>query len=177
MSLNVPHDNVPCNKFPRDNVSRDNFPRDNVSRHNVSHDNCSLLQCPSQQCASRKLFLVKIFPRDNCSSIPLQIVICKEDSPRDDQNQGDEGAWIVANNHLDDIPSSVLLPFFANGHLQRERFSGWPKSRGRRSRNCCKMIRPPPFLCKWSGSSRWPTFFWSNGAEIRTRPAPSIDDP
>ena len=76
-------------------------------------------QSPSGQCPSGQLFLAtislatmfltEIVPRDNCSSIPLQMVICKEDSPPDDQNQGDRGAWIVANNHLYDPASSVPL--------------------------------------------------------------------
>ena len=36
----------------------------------------------------------------------------------------DRGARIVANDHPDDLASSVLFPSFANGHLQRGRFSG-----------------------------------------------------
>ena len=44
-----------------------------------------------------------------CSSIPLQIFICKEEGSLDDQNQGDGGAGIVANDHLDDPASSVPL--------------------------------------------------------------------
>ena len=59
-----------------------------------------------------------------CSSVPLQMVICKEDCPSDDQNQRDGGAQIVASDHLNDPASSVLLHSFANGHLQRGRFSG-----------------------------------------------------
>ena len=50
-----------------------------------------------------------------CSSIPLQMVICKEDGSPDDQNQGDGGAQIVQNNHPDDPTSSVLFRSFANG--------------------------------------------------------------
>ena len=50
-----------------------------------------------------------------CSSVPLQMVICKEDGSLDDQNQRDRGARIVANDHLDDPASSVLLCSFANG--------------------------------------------------------------
>ena len=48
-----------------------------------------------------------------CSSVPLQMVICKEDGSLDDQNQRDRGARIVANDHLDDPASSVLLRSFA----------------------------------------------------------------
>ena len=44
-----------------------------------------------------------------CSSVPLQMGICKKDGSLDVQNQGDGGAGIVANYHLDD-------PAFANGH-------------------------------------------------------------
>ena len=48
-------------------------------------------------------------PVSPCSSIPLQMVICKEDSSPDDQNQEDRGAWIVPNDHLDDPAYSVPL--------------------------------------------------------------------
>ena len=89
------------------------------------------------------------------------MVICKEDGAQDDQNQGGGGARIVANDHPDDPTSSVLLHSFANDHLQKGRFSRWPKSRRRRSRNCCKwssgwsgLLRAPPFLCKWSFAKR-----------------------
>ena len=50
------------------------------------------------------------------SSVPLQMVICKEDGFPDDQNQRDGGAQIVTNDHLDDPASSVLLRSFTNGH-------------------------------------------------------------
>ena len=75
-----------------------------------------------------------------------------------------------------DICSSqqLFLRSFANGHLQRGRSYGWPKSRGRRSTDCCK------WSSGWSGllrsfengrlqrglSSGWPTFFWSDGADL-----------
>ena len=68
-----------------------------------------MLQCPSQQCPSRQLFHVTIVPRDNYSSVPLQMVIYKEDGHPDDQNQGDGGARIVANDHPGDPASSVPL--------------------------------------------------------------------
>ena len=48
-----------------------------------------------------------------CSSVPLQMVICKEDGSPDDQNQRDGGARIVTNDNLDDPASSVLLCSFA----------------------------------------------------------------
>ena len=79
---------------------------------------------PRDNCSTRQLFLSTIVPRNNYSSVPLQMVIYKEDGPPDDQNQGDGGARIVANDHLDDMASSVLLRSFANGHLQKGRFSG-----------------------------------------------------
>ena len=44
-----------------------------------------------------------------CSSVPLQMVICKEDGSPDDQNQGDGGAQIVVNDHPDDTALSVPL--------------------------------------------------------------------
>ena len=59
-----------------------------------------------------------------CSFVPLQMVICKEDGSLDDQNQRDRGARIVANDHLDDPATSVLLRSFANDHLQRGLSSG-----------------------------------------------------
>ena len=81
----------------------------------------------------------------------------------------------LANDHPDDLAPSLLLRSFANGHLQRGRFSGWPKGRGRRSRNCCK------WSSGWSGllrsfanghlqtglSSKWPTFFSSNRPTVQ----------
>ena len=55
----------------------------------------------------------------------------------------------------------LFLRSFTNGHLQRGRSSGWPKSRGRRSADCCKWLSEwsslfcaPPFLCKWSFAKR-----------------------
>ena len=48
------------------------------------------------------------------------MVICIEDGPPNDQNQWDGGARIVASDHKDDPSSSVLLRFFANGHLQKD---------------------------------------------------------
>ena len=44
-----------------------------------------------------------------CSSVPLQMVICKEDGSLDDQNQGGGRAGIVANDHPEDPASSVSL--------------------------------------------------------------------
>ena len=37
------------------------------------------------------------------------MVICEEDGPPDDRNQGDRGARIVANDHPDEMASSVYL--------------------------------------------------------------------
>ena len=71
--------------------------------------------------------LTTIVPRKNCprnnnSSVPLQMVIYREDGPPDDQNQGDEGARIVASDQVDDPASSVLFGSFKNGRLQRGLF-------------------------------------------------------
>ena len=44
-----------------------------------------------------------------CSSVPLQMVICKEDGSPDDQNQGDGGAEIVAYDQQEDPASYVPL--------------------------------------------------------------------
>ena len=56
------------------------------------------------------------------------MIIYKKDGPPDVQNQRDGGPRIVANNHLDDSASSVLLRSFANGTLndqnQRDRGAG-----------------------------------------------------
>ena len=48
-----------------------------------------------------------------CSSIPLQMLICKEGGSQDDLNHGNGGAQILANGHMDDRASSVLLRSFA----------------------------------------------------------------
>ena len=42
-----------------------------------------------------------------CSSISLQMVICKEHSSLYNQNQGDGGAGIFANDHLEDPASTA----------------------------------------------------------------------
>ena len=78
---------------------------------------------PRDNCFMRQLFLLTIVLGNNYSSVPLQMVIYKEDGLPDDQNQGEGGAQIVANDHLDDPASSALLRSFANGHLQRGRLS------------------------------------------------------
>ena len=44
-----------------------------------------------------------------CSSVPLQMVICKEHGSPNDQNQGNGGARIVANDQPEDPASSVPL--------------------------------------------------------------------
>ena len=46
------------------------------------------------------------------SSVPLQMVICKEDGSADDQNQGDGGAGIVSNDHPEDPATSLPLQMF-----------------------------------------------------------------
>ena len=74
-------------------------------------------------CSTQQLLHVTFVPYNKHSSVPLQIVICKEDGPPDDQNQGDGGAQIVANDHPDDPASSVLFRSFAKGRFQIGRFS------------------------------------------------------
>ena len=51
--------------------------------------------------------IIKMIWPPQCSSFPLQMVICKEDSSPYDESQGDRGAGIVANDHLEDLASSV----------------------------------------------------------------------
>ena len=63
--------------------------------------------------------------QDPASSVTLKMVTCEEDFPSDDQNQRDGGARIVANDHLDDRASSVLLHFFAKRTVIRMTFFGW----------------------------------------------------
>ena len=120
-----------------------------------------------------------------CSSVPLQMVICKEDGSPDDRNQGDGGARIVANDHPDDPASSVPLQMVIckedcppNDQNQRDRGAG---------RGCCKwppgwssLFRAPPFLCKWSFAKRTVlrmTYIFLVGWGWNSRPAPSIEDP
>ena len=79
-------------------------------------------QCPLEQCPSGQLFLATmslatmslttIVPRDNFSSVPLQLVIFNEDGSLDDQNQGDGGAGIVSNDNLEDPATSVPFQMF-----------------------------------------------------------------
>ena len=42
-----------------------------------------------------------------CSSVPLKMVVCKEDGSPYDQNQGDAEAEIVSNDHPEDPASSI----------------------------------------------------------------------
>ena len=51
--------------------------------------------------------IIRIIWPSLCPSVPLQMVICKEDGSMDDQNQGDGGAGIVADDHPDDPASSI----------------------------------------------------------------------
>ena len=53
--------------------------------------------------------IVRMVQPTPCSSVPLQMVICKEDGSLDDQNQGDGGEGTVANDHTVDPASSVPL--------------------------------------------------------------------
>ena len=109
--------------------------------------------------------IIRIIRPPLCSCVPLQMVICKEDGSPDNQNQGDGGGGVVANDHPEDPASSLPL----HGLLQ---MIIW-------------MIRPPPcssvplqmVICKEEGPPDDQHFFWSDGAEIRTRPAPSMEDP
>ena len=68
--------------------------------------------------------IIRMIQPPLCAYVPLQMVIYKKDSSPDDQNQGDGGARIVANDHPDDPASSLLLRSIANGHFQRGWFSG-----------------------------------------------------
>ena len=66
--------------------------------------------------------IIRMIGPPPCSSVPLQKVVCKEEGSSDDQNHGDGGARIIANNHLDDLASSVPLQrdgarIVANDHL------------------------------------------------------------
>ena len=62
----------------------------------------------------------------------------EEDGPLDDQNQGDGGARIVANDHPEDPVYSMLLRSFENGCLQRGRSQRRPKSKGTEETNSIK---------------------------------------
>ena len=99
------------------------------------------------------MFLSTIAPCNNYSSDPLQIVNYKEDGPQDDQNQGDRGARVVANDHPGDLASFVLLHSFAKRTVLR-----MTKIKGTKEKELLQMIirrtQPPPFLCKWSFAKR-----------------------
>ena len=53
--------------------------------------------------------IIRMIRPPPCSSVSLQMVICKEDDSPDDQNQGDGREGIVANDHQEDLASSVPL--------------------------------------------------------------------
>ena len=85
-----------------------------------------------------------------CSSIPLQMVICKEDGSPEDQNQGDGGAGIVANDHPDDPASSLPLQVV----ICKEDRSPNLQIKGTEEHGLLQMIIwmecSPPFRCNWS---------------------------
>ena len=56
--------------------------------------------------------IIKMIWPPPCSSFPLQMVICKEDSSADDQSQGDGGAGIVSNDNPQDLATSVPFQMF-----------------------------------------------------------------
>ena len=86
------------------------------------------------------------------------MVFYKEDGPSDDQNQGDGGARIIANNHLDDLASSVPLQMVI-----------------------CKEDCPSDDQNQRDGGARIVANDHlddpASWAEIRTRPAPCREDP
>ena len=101
-------------------------PRYNIPRNNVPHRNCSSWQLFLNSFTNGHLqrgqqiqgnggawIVANNHLYDPASSVPLQMVIWKEDCPPNDQNQRDGGARIVANDHLDDPASSVLFHSFA----------------------------------------------------------------
>ena len=108
---------------------------------------------PRYNCFMRQLFLLTIVLGNNYSSVPLQMVIYKEDGPPDDQNQGDRGARIVANDHPGDLASFVLLHSFAKRTVLR-----MTKIKGSEEQELLQMIiqmiRPTLFLCKRSFAKR-----------------------
>ena len=74
---------------------------------------------PSDNCSSRQLCLATIIP-----PLLYKWSFTKRTVLRMNKIKGtDGGARIAANDHPDDPVSSVLLRSFANGHLQRGRFS------------------------------------------------------
>ena len=120
-----------------------------------------------------------------CSSVSLQMVICKEDGSPDDQNQGDGGKGIVANDHLEDLASSVPLQMVV---CKKDCPSDGQNQRDGGARIVANDHLDDPassvlFRLFTNGhlqrgrSSELPTFFWSDGAEIHPSPATSIEDP
>ena len=113
MSLNVPCNSVPRNKFPQDNVPRNNVPHDNCSSQQLFH----VTIVPRNNCSLQQLFLRSLqmviykedgppddqnqgdggaqivtndYPVDPASSVPLQMVICKEEGSQVTKIKGTE---------------------------------------------------------------------------------------
>ena len=87
--------------------------------------------------------IVRMIRHPSCSSVLLQMVICKKDGSADDHNQGDGGAGIVANYHPEDPACSIPLQMFvckedcpSDDQNQGEE-RGWLQM-------IIRMIRPPP---------------------------------
>ena len=125
--------------------------------------------------------IIRMIRPPPCYSVPLQMVICKKDCSLDNQNQGDGGEGCVASYHLEDPASSGPLqmvvckedcPFY--GQNQRD---------GGAKNVANDHLDDPSFsvLLRSFANSHlqrgWINIFWSYGAEIRTRPAPSMENP
>ena len=65
--------------------------------------------------------IIRMIRPPPCSSISLQMVICKRMVLRTTKIKGTEEHGLL--HYPDDPASSVLLRSFANGHLQRKRSS------------------------------------------------------
>ena len=106
-----------------------------------------------------------------CSSIPLQMVICKEDGSPEDQNQGDGGAGIVANDHPDDPASSLPLQVVI---CKEDRSSNDQNQRDRGARVVANdhldgMFSSVPLqlvICKEDGPPDYEHFFGTMGLKL-----------
>ena len=115
--------------------------------------------------------IIRMIQPPPCSCIPLQMVICKEDGSPDDQNQGNGGARIVANDQPEDPASSVPLQMVfckedCASDDQNQRDGGARVVVNNHLDDPASSVPLRSFangLLQRERSSGGPTFFWSDG--------------
>ena len=154
-------------------------PRDNCSTRQlflstiVPLDNCSSQQLILRSFTKRTVLrmtkikgteerrllqmIIHIIRPPLCSFVPLQMIICKEGGSQGDQNQGDEGDGVVANDHPENPPFLCKWSFAKRIVLQMANIKIKGMEEHRMSQMTIWIISPPPcssvkrVICKEDG--------------------------